>query len=109
VRRHRQRDHFADAWRIRQAAEGPMTIGAMEAQVGLADAWAALGRHDEALPIYRDWVERQATHHGAGPELAAALERQAAALESAGQAEEAATVRVRAAGLGVPSPPAAGE
>ena len=86
-----------------------MTVGAMEAQVGLADAWAALGRHDEALPIYQDWVDRQAVHHGAGPALAGALERQAAALESAGRAEEAAAARIRAAGLAVPPVPPAGE
>jgi tetratricopeptide (TPR) repeat protein len=101
------RAHYAEAWRIRRHAEGPATMGAMEAQVGLAKSLAALGRHDEALPILEEWIERQAAHFGEGPELAAALERQAAALAAAGYDREAAAIRERVA-RPAGSPPVAG-
>ena len=84
------RAHYAEAWRIRRHAEGPATMGAMEAQVGLAKSLAALGRHDEALPILEEWIERQA-----------------AALAAAGYDREAAAIRERVA-RPAGSPPVAG-
>ena len=90
------REHYAAAWRIRQATEGATTSSAMNAQVGLAATYTELDRHDEAIALYQDWVELQSQQHGEGPELVAALERQAAALEAAGAAEEAAATRARA-------------
>jgi tetratricopeptide (TPR) repeat protein len=88
--------HLETALRIRRDTEGATSGNTLESMVALADAYAGAGRHEDALALYEEWATGKERQLGPGPELAAVLRRQAAALADAGEGERAAAARARA-------------